>query len=441
MKNVLFITFIFASTIAFGQDFGLLRQNDDISGLDTIENKNIYQKIKYIVIAKNTTISFGGSWRFQTESYINQDFQSNVPQDYIWFFNRFLLHSHLKVKDKFEVFGELGSSIVSVKNDPSPVDKDQLYLNQLFATYNISPNWNISAGRKNMRLGSGRLIDVREGPNVRRLFDFAETNIQNGKFKAELFFTVPVKSVPGLFDNEYLKFDETFSGIYTTVNFSEATNFDTYLLFQKDDNATYNNVVGNERRASVGIRQFGTYKKWNYNNEAVYQFGEIDGQQISAWTLSLNVERAFKSFNLGIKTEAISGDKTANDNRLNTFDAMYPRGAYFGRVAKFGPSNLLDIHPYINAKFKKLEVELDYDAFWRYSIADGIYGAPMTLDYPDTNDEKFIAQQVGIVAGYELNKFIFIELESNIIFPGNFLRTSNLSDKLYHFVLTTEFKF
>lgn len=424
---------------------GLLRQNDNISIFKRQEEKTFYSSLKYLPLNESTYVSFGGSWRFQAESFINEQFQKEGSQDNIWYLNRFLLHSHLNVNNKFELFAELGSSLAIGKNDKSPVDKDVLYVNQLFAKYKITQNWDIALGRHNIRLGFGRLVDIREGPNIRRLFDFAELNYQTKDFKAKTFFSIPVKPIPEVFDNDYLNFSETFSGIYTTSTFSKATNFDAYVFYQKDDRATYNNGVENERRVSIGIRNFGTYKKLTYNNEAVYQIGKFGNQDISAWTLSLNIERETiifgKEFGLGIKTEAISGDRNATDNKMNTFDGLYSRGAYFGRAAKFGPSNLLDVHPYIKLEFNKLEIEVDYVAFWRYSVDDGVYGAALTLDYPDTNNKTFIAQQIGTDFGYQLNKFVFIELESNIIFPGGFLKTSNQGNSLYHFVLTTEIKF
>src|SRR5690606_18797499 len=187
------------------------------------------------------------------------------------------------------------------------------------------------------------------------------------------------------------------------------------------------------------------YRKLTYDNEMVYQFGKFGNQDIRAWTLSFNLERETivfgKSVNLGMKTEAVSGDKTPSDTKLNTFDALYPRGAYFGKVARFGPSNLIDVHPYMNTTFHKLRVEVDYAAFWRYSMEDGVYGPALTLDYPDLNNRRFIAHQIGAIAGYEFNNFINIELESNMIFPADFLESSNKDDTLYHFVLTMEIKF
>ena len=142
--------------------FSLLRQYDAIDTLRDVQSKNRYQKFKYIALSNNSSLSFGGSFRFQYESFINQQFQNVPDQDNLWFLNRVLLHAHLKIKDKFEFFAEFNSSHISGKDNVSPVDKDALSVNQMFVNYNISQNLSFGIGRQNLILGSGRLVDARE---------------------------------------------------------------------------------------------------------------------------------------------------------------------------------------------------------------------------------------------------------------------------------------
>ena len=425
--------------------FSLLRQYDDVDTLKNNQSKNTYQSFKYIPLSKHTTLSFGGSWRFQYESFSNEQFQNNPDQDNLWYLNRVMLHAHLKIKNKFQLFAEVNSSFIGDKDNPSPVDKDELAINQLFIKYKVNDHWSIGVGRENLILGSNRLVDLREGPNVRRSFDLTQVDYHSNNFSAKAFFAIPVKPNPYVFDNNFLEFDETLSALYTTISLNKTNHLDAYVFYQKDDNVNYNNAKGNERRTSLGVRYFGNYKTLKFNNEAVYQFGNIENQSIQAWTLSVQLENSTKLgnhfYNIGVKSEIISGDKNQNDRVLNTFDALYPSGAYFGRVARFGPSNLIDIHPYINTQFKKLFIEFDYDVFWRYSVNDGVYNAALLLQYPNTNNQRFIGQQIGTIVGYKINKHINLEFESNVIFPGTFLKQSNQGDTLYHFVLTTEIKF
>ncbi len=431
------------SHLAYAQEqvndysFRLLRQ-DDV--LQINEQNNFYDRIKNIDLSDHVSLSFGGSYRFQTEAFINEQFDKSVDQTDYWFLNRFMLHAHLKVGNSFEFFSELNSSQITSKNQLVPVDRDELSFNQMFARYHFNERWNLLVGRQNMRLGSGRLVDIREGPNVRLSFDMAQLQYEDENTSVLAFHAIPVQQQEGVFDNDFLQDNESLSAIYWTENWNQNTNTDLYLLYKTEENKTWNAGIANDNRTSIGLRHFGDWKGLTYNNEFVYQVGSFGDQDIRAWTVSFNIEKDFSFGVIGVKTEAISGDDN-NDRTLNTFDGLYPRGAYFGRVARFGPSNLIDFHPYFETAFGKLNVSLDYVAFWRFSLNDGIYNPALILDYPAINDERFIGNQIGAITSFELNDFVNFELESNIIFPGAFLRSSGLGDTLYHFVFTTEIKF
>tara|TARA_R110002051_G_scaffold75791_1_gene137783 strand:+ start:12833 stop:14218 length:1386 start_codon:yes stop_codon:yes gene_type:complete len=425
--------------------FHLLGQDDNMSFLSDQEDKTAYESMKWIDLKNQNSISFGGGYRFQIESFINANFSNQQNQDNIWYLNRLMFHSLVKLGSKFEFYGELNSSTAINKSDISPVDKDVLSVNQAFIKYTFNPNWSVLVGRENLRFGTRRLVDIREGPNVRRSFDVTRLNYSGPKTSISAFFSIPVKPKPEVFDNSYLKFDEIFTGFYATKNLSTSLNFDSYGFYQKDDNVTYNVGTANEKRYSFGTRFFGTINKFSYNNEVVYQFGSFGNLAIQAFTISVLGEYTFDFISdktvLGLKTEVISGDKNPNDTTLNTFDALYPRGAYFGRVAKFGPSNLIDAHPYLNFNKRNYYFELDYDAFWRYAVSDGVYGAALLLDFPSTNHNPFIGQQIGTLMGCNINNHLNIEFETNIIFPGDFLKTNKLTSTLFHAVMTAEFKF
>lgn len=421
--------------------FKLLRQDDKIA----VQNpKNTYEKIKDINLGNKNSLSFGGSYRFQAESYINEDFKNTSDQDNLWLLHRTLVHAHYKAGDRFEIFGELNSSLTTGKENPISVDKNELNVNQLFARYRFNDQWNILAGRQNMRLGSGRLIDVREGPNVRLSFDMAQLQFKNKNTEITGFHAIPVQIKPFIFDDNDFDTNETLTALIWKQNWTERSATDFYILYKKENDKKWSAAPADDKRTSIGIRHSGKWNSFIYDNEFVYQFGKFGSENISAWTASLNIQKEFESqqpFNIGLKAAAISGDKSPGDSTLSTFDALYPRGAYFGKVAKFGPSNLIDVHPYLSTKLGSFDLVFDYDAFWRFSKNDGIYGPSLNLDFPPDNQQRFIAHQIGAVAGYEVNKFTNLELESNIIFPGAFLKESNNRATLYHFVLTAEFKF
>ncbi len=441
---------IFTRYNIFGQEpsvskykFDLLRQKDDVSFLKKKDDKSGYGQLKYMQLNDNSYLSFGGSYRGQYEYFNNEGFE--VDESNGWILNRLMLHADFRWKDKLQIYAELNSSSILSKDNPSPVDRDELAISQLFIKYNIN-RFSILVGRESPNYGARRLLALREGPNVRRYFDNLKLYYEANVIDFEVFLSYPVEIEPYGFDNKALQNNEVVWGTYNTLKWNKFNyNLDFYYLGQYRDQVLYQLGISEETRHSLGTRQFGNHNNFFYDLELVYQFGEFGNTTISAWTASLKTSYEFELLGLPsevrFKSEYVSGDQNSTDNRLNIFNALYPRGAYFGRVAQFGPANLIDIHPEFGLKFDDFKLELDYVAFWRASIEDGIYGAGLNLDFESMNDEKFIGHQYGVVLNYEPSPFIVLEAETNIITPGPFLKQSDLDNTLFHFVFTAEFKF
>lgn len=449
MKKFAILFFVLTVNTVYSQNinvqYALLRQNDKVTYINDSIKPSPFSGLKNLTISQKTSLSFGGSYRFQAEQFLNEQFSKEVNQNDVWFLNRLMLHSHLKIIKKLDFFVELNSSTVFSKTNISPVDKDELSVNQLFFNYAICNNLMLLVGRQNMRLGSGRLVDIREGPNVRLSLDMAKLEYKDSNTSITSFLAVPLKQKEGVFDNVMLNTNEYLTSLYITQNWNKKTTTDIYVFYKKENDKAWNTGRSSDNRVSFGLRHFGVYKGLNYDNEFVLQYGMFGQQTISAWTASFKLEKPFilngRKYQLGLKTEAISGDNDPNDNELNTFDALYPRGAYFGRVARFGPSNLVDIHPSISTTFKPVSISIDYVAFWRFSTSDGLYNPGLGLDYPSVNKQRFIGHQIGTIAGWQISNSIALELETNIIFPDKFLIESGLDETLFHAVFTAEVKF
>ncbi len=420
-----------------GYQFSPLRQFDSIEPTD---NTSTYGKLKYSSVFSNGHISFGGSYRGQYEYFKNEEFSFSPNRENGWYLQRLLLHSDIWFNDRFRLFGELGSSLISGKEVLAPVDRDELYVNQLFAQYN-SNNITIKVGRENLRLGSQRLVDPREGPNVRWSFDQVSINLRKGSRDWQAFVASPVFVQPEIFDNRTFHNEEFLWGFYGNKILTGKHHLDLYYLGSHYETAAYALDTGEEVRHSLGIRHWKTSGAWQYDNELIGQFGTFGDRSILAWTISFNVKRYLNERNsLGLKTEVISG--STSEDRLGTFNPLYPRGAYFGRVARFGPSNLIDIHPYWTYRNGKFTMEIDYDVFWRYSRIDAVYGPAMNIVLQGPSERRFLAHQFGTIFNYEFNPFVVIELETNIILPGTFITdTDPGAMNLFHSVLTFEAKF
>jgi hypothetical protein len=201
-------------------------------------------------------------------------------------------------------------------------------------------------------------------------------------------------------------------------------------------------------RHSFGSRVWGTRLNWKYDAEGVYQFGSFARKEISAWTLSFNGSYQFKKVRylpeIGLKTEMISGDATLDDERLQTFNPLFPRGAYFGLGALIGPANIWDVHPSLALSLipEKLVGAIDYDIFWRYSRQDGIYSPAVNPIYWSNGiSHRFIGHQATIDFTYTPHNHILIRAEGTWFKSGAYLKAAGAGKDILFSGLTAQFKF
>jgi hypothetical protein len=82
----------------------------------------------------------------------------------------------------------------------------------------------------------------------------------------------------------------------------------------------------------------------------------------------------------GLKADVASGDRDPADGTLGTFNALFPKGAYFSEADLLGPYNLMDLHPSVQLNLtERISLVPDADFFWRQSTRDGIYCIPGNL--------------------------------------------------------------
>ncbi|SDH40982.1 Alginate export [Dyadobacter soli] len=455
MKALLIVCFCLAPWWVAGQyaPFKMLRYDEDYAFLKTDTSRNFYRKLKFTPLSKNgeTYVSFGGDVRFQYYHVVNDEWGEQPDKNYGYVFSRYLGHADFHAGPHFRLFGELQSGMANAKASTSPADENPLDLHQAFFDVNLfrgkSRNVVFRVGRQELLYGSQRLISVREGPNNRHSFDGAKVMFSGKNVKTDLLYSHYVASKKGVFDDGYNK-NVKLWGAYSVFNqVPGLQNVDLYYFgFDKKINS-YDDGKGKEMRHSAGTRIWGKSQRWRYDLEAVYQFGDFAGKSVRAWTASAHVDYMLDHLvfepELGLKTELISGDKRLGDNRMNTFNPLFPRGGYFGLAALVGPANLVDVHPSVTLNFtSKFNVDFDYDVFWRYSSQDGVYGPNAALIYPSSGiKDKFIGHQYAMVGEYVTSPFLHFGCELTYFVTGDFLRKAGPGKNLLFLCLTTEFKF
>ncbi|MCF2446610.1 alginate export family protein [Dyadobacter sp. CY345] len=443
------VTFLNAQNIEFKQ----LRYEEDYGRFTKDSTVSFYENIKYKPFAAGKSyISFGGEVRYQYFWFKNPGWGTETEDQDGFILNRLLSHADLHFGKKIRIFTQIQSSlIVGSNSQTSPVDENPFDIHQLFFDFTIynklENQLTLKLGRQELAYGSQRLISVREGPNSRQAFDAARFVFIHKKLRADAFFTTYVNTDKKIIDDRFMDFSSQLWGSYIADNLpGQHPGLDFYYLGVKN-NAVFVDESGIEKRHSFGTRIWKKGTMLNYDFEAVYQFGNISKSKIRAWTVSLNTSARLKlnSYNpvLGLKTELVSGDKNYDEHQVNTFNPLYPRGAYFGLASLIGPYNLTDLHPYIQLNInRKCTWSADYDFFWRMSRQDGLYAVNGDLIHDGRNiRSKNIGSQLSTDISLQANPFLYFRLEFTRFNPGAFLQDADMGKIIYMAGVTATFKY
>ncbi|MDQ3041065.1 MAG: alginate export family protein [Acidobacteriota bacterium] len=437
--------------------FKPLRYEEDWSVLKDEANRTDYaDSLKYISLGReNFYLSIGGTARFYYENYRNENFGS-VPTDKNgWLLQRYMVHADWHFGKRVRVFSELKSGIINNRlGGARPPDKDLLDVHQLFVDYKFTLGKQKSPivlrfGRQEFNFGSSRLLTFREGPNVRQSFDAARISAKIEKWTLDGFVSKPVETSGGFFDDAAIG-NQTLWGVYAVRPaplLSKKGAIDVYYFGLDRKRARFNQGFGREIRHSVGTRIWNAQEKLDYNFELIYQFGTFGRGRINAWTVASDTGYTLKNvrFNprFGVKANITSGDRDPNNPDLQTFNALFPKGGYFGQIAAVGPYNHTDVHPSVNLRLtKKVELVADYVWFWRTSIRDGVYGVPGNLLKPgNLSRRRFVGQQINSELRVQLDKHTNLNFAFARFFAGGFLRETPPAKDINYLAAWITYKF
>ncbi len=355
---------------------------------DPSKRTDFYDSIKYIPLGNDPTtyLSFGGEIRERFDGFLkNPLLGTNHLSSDNYFLHRSLVHADLHVSEYFRGFFQFGYHEVWGKSSPvTSLDRDNFDVQQAFAEVNLPlqdrEKLGLRVGRQEMLLGSERLVSSREGPNIRRSFDALRAIYSRGAYNFTGFVTHPVDVKEGVLDDAP-DYKQAFFGVYGTAPITKNVNTDLYYLGFNRDGAIFSQGIADEKRHSVGTRLWGESLGFDYNFEAVYQFGTFGQDDITAWTLASDSGYSFTDVllqpRIGLKADIASGDKNNNDKELNTFNALFPKGAYFTQNALIGPANFIDLQPNITViPRQNISVNFGADILWRENTNDAIYRQP-----------------------------------------------------------------
>jgi hypothetical protein len=433
-----------------------LRYEEDYSYLrDPTRRTDLWDIIKYIPFNDkgDWNLSVGGEVRERYE-YFHNSLWGQGPQDKNgYLLQRYMLHADLHFGPNFRFFGQLKSGLEGGRNGgPRPSDEDKLDINQAFLDgvlgFSDDASLTLRAGRQEMAYGSSRLVSFREGPNVRQSFDGLRMTLNTGAWRVDGFVTRPVETDPGFFDDGP---DHTraFWGGYAVrpLPVLPKGNIDLYYLGLLRKEAEFDQGTVRELRHSVGMRLWSRTQAWDYNFEFVYQWGRFGGGRIQAWTIASDtgytVRSTLFSPRIGLKANIASGDRDPNEQDLQTFNALFPRGAYFSEASLIGPANFMDLHPSLDLHLtERVTLTTDWDFFWRQSVRDGIYGNAVNLVRSGQGSRaRYIGSQPQTQVEWRANRHLTFTAVYAHFFAGPFLKETRPGKDVDYFTAWATYKF
>lgn len=440
--------------------YKLLRYEEDYSYLrDPRRRSDCWDPIKYIPLCgrEDWYLSIGGEVRERYEIYHNLNAgaaPANAQGNNSDMLQRYYLHADLHVGPYIRFFGQVVTGLEYGRiGGPRPdIDQDVFGVHQAFADFILpvaDEDGTLTAriGRQEFEYGSGRLIDVRDGPNLRLSFDAARLLLHMGDWQVDSWWGRPVLNRPEVFD-DIPDPARSFWGVYAVhpLPLLPNSNIDLYYLGFENKDAVYVQGVGYELRNTVGTRLWGKPLPWEYNVEYDWQFGTFGKGAIEAWSAAHAIRYNFSELplkpRLGLRFDATSGDNSAGSPNLQTFNPLFPSGIYFNLLNPVGPLNMIDLHPTLDLYVgKKVTVSFDWDFYWRESLGDGVYaisGAPLRKG---VDGSRFVGNSPAVTVVWNPTRHVSLLASYVHFFPGPFFRDNPPDKNTDYFTVWLDYKF
>ncbi|MGQ0659191.1 MAG: alginate export family protein [Chromatiales bacterium] len=439
--------------------YKLLRYDEDYRFLaDPVLRTDYLDRIKYIPIDRsgNHYLSLGGEIRERYEFFHNED-AGGQPSDKHgnnnYLLQRILLHADLHLGPLFRVFGQFVSGLEEGRSGgPRPqIDENIFDLHQGFLDvvlpFTDKDSLTVRLGRQELRYGSGRLVDVRAAPNLPRSFDAARLLFLTGEWSVDAFLSKPLRNQPEAFDDDPDP-QRSLWGVYAVrpLSFLPGGHADLYYLGFENKKAVFDQGVSRESRHSLGTRLWGRSLPWEYDAEAIWQSGHFGSGDIRAWVFASATHYNLSDLplrpRLGLRFDVASGDRDPNSAHLQTFNPMFPTGAFYNLQDPAGPQNFIHAHPLLDVYFKNVTVTADWGFFWRTSLDDGVYrlsGVPLRTG--QQSRERYVGSSPALTITWAATRQITFLASYSHFFAGPFFKETPPGEDIDYFTTWVSYKF
>jgi hypothetical protein len=326
-----------------------------------------------------------------------------------------------------------GSGAPNTVRDPA--DYQEGYI-ELFP--NEKTGFGMTAGRKMLSYGEGRLIGTPDWSALSRTYDHARLYWRSRKARFELLMVSPVKVRIGEFNRPELG-DRVWGTYDSFPDLYGQSLLETYVL-RHDQNAPGGFTGGSQKDGTdkltvdtFGFRLAGPLAPaWRYSLEAAFQKGTVGAAELNAHALFGLVARQWKprGHTLDVSAEYKYASGTANPSdptRTGTFDQLYAANHdKFGHEDLFGWRNLHNARSSATLSLtKNFSVTALYDNYWLADAKDAIYnssGKAIARSAAGTAG-RHVGQETDLFGTYKYHHFTFGAGYGHF-FSGSFIRNT-----------------
>lgn len=402
--------------------------------------RDALSSVKYVpLLWRDAYVSFGGQHRLRYEYTAPAELgRPGAEARESVMFSRNLLHADAHLHRHFRVFAQAGAYFaLGAPGRDRPPGANLLDVSQLFVETRARASGVdvvTRVGRQEMGLGSTRWVSIRDGTNMRQAFDMGRISLSGATWSSHTFFGLVPKVQRGVLDDTPDP-GSGFWGSYWTLPLApeRALSVDVFYLGRARA-AAYGAVSGREVRHTFGARVFGELPSGlEYIAHGLVQVGTIAQADVLAWgvagALWQRLPGMSKVARVGVRGDALSGDRAPGDAKVSTFDPLFPNQTFFSALPAFFPTNLYDLHPLVRLTAGDVRAEAGVALFWRQSVNDAVYRPPGPVLAPAAaSDARFTAAQPTVSLGYRATRNLTFDAEYARVIAGPGLRDAGRRD-------------
>lgn len=374
-------------------------------------------------------ICFTAGYRVRWEGDTARGLQTGKTDDYV--LTRFRLGMRIRPKSWFSVYTELQDADVFLKQPKAPPYQSTWDLRRAYVDFGDVEQDHLAfrVGRQDLSFGWQRLIGTSYWRNASTGYDAALAVFNYGSVRVSAFSASRVIA----YDNglNHHQPGNNLHGVYSRFRkVVPKSDLEPYVLWHLARGLkTEAGIPGKLDQKTAGVRLAGAGSRFDYDGEAVRQFGHYGTDMIRAWAVSGIAGYTFGSWSgrprLSFKYDYASGDRNPNDGVHGTFDQLYPNiHDHHGLADQVAWQNLISLRTVLRiSPVRNWMVSAAYNDWWLASATDGFYNSSGSIVARDPRglSGTHIGTELDAQTSYRFNRDIELGMGIGHIISGRFL--------------------